>query len=162
MLNGQSPIAQEYAGEAVGFGVLFTGCSLAWLKRVTGGHEIAGSNPVTPTLSNWKRNRQGAGPAWKAVRTQKGVRFEFSRFRRQFNWRVNRPGAGAVLKTDGRSCVGVRHLCPPPSLMRLILSNWKVNRPGAGPVSKTVRSQRWDWGSRPLPSALFHSFSNYF
>lgn len=28
---------------------LRTGCGPAWLGRVSGGHEIAGSNPATPT-----------------------------------------------------------------------------------------------------------------
>ncbi len=31
---------------------LATGCSAAWLARLTGGQKVAGSNPVTPTKKN--------------------------------------------------------------------------------------------------------------
>ena len=31
---------------------LKSGCGAVWLARMTGGHEVAGSNPVSPTNEN--------------------------------------------------------------------------------------------------------------
>ena len=52
--------------------VFTTGCSLAWPKRVTGGHEIAGSNPAAPT--GWRVRAsptQNDQPPWLRTRSQR-------------------------------------------------------------------------------------------
>jgi hypothetical protein len=39
-----------------------TGCGAAWLARLTGGQEVGGSSPPSPTLPSWGDRQPGVAP----------------------------------------------------------------------------------------------------
>lgn len=52
-------------------GLISSGCSAAWLARLTGGQEVRGSNPRSPTFSVRCRDKSRDG--WQAIES-KGFR----------------------------------------------------------------------------------------
>lgn len=104
------------------------------------------SEPVaTGNGPNGKRIRCGAEPAWKAVHTQNGMRFDSSTFRKDQSHMEGTGGWSANGFENRRLArVGVRFLCLPPNVTN-------GRRIGRGPSLPRRRHSRC--GSRPPSSA---------